>query len=129
MPRALPAVAGQSVARHPPAPQMRDAAGGKTMGDIGLTPRYSTKEIPGKCIKCLAEQKYNNCLRELLSGECESKEIMQTYEVLVSFLESPELKKFRDESEKLLAEGRDVKVVLHFDEGQIRYEIKTDSTT
>ena len=99
------------------------------MGDIGLTPRYSTKEIPGKCIKCLAEQEYNNCLRELLSGECESKEIMQTYEALVSFLESPELKKFRDESEKLLAEGRDVKVVLHFDEGQLRYEIKTDSTT
>jgi len=96
------------------------------MGDIGLTPRYSTKEIPGKCIKCLAEQEYNNCLRELLSGECESKEIMQTYEALVSFLKSPEMQKLRDESEKYLSEGKNVKVVVHLGEKEPRYEIKLD---
>ena len=95
------------------------------MGDIELDPRYSTKEIPGKCIKCLAESKYDNCLKLLLRGE-EGKEIEQTYEALVSFLQSPELQRLRDESERLLAEGKDVKVVLHLDEEIPRYEIRTD---
>jgi hypothetical protein len=96
------------------------------MGDIELTPHYSTKEIPGKCVKCLAEKEYDNCLRELLSGDCASKEIEQTYEALVSFLEAPELRKLRDESEKLLAEGKDVKILLHLDGEKPRYELRTD---
>ena len=92
--------------------------------DIELEPRYSTREIPGRCIKCLAEEKYRDCLRELLKGEGEGKEIEETYEALVSLLESYELQKLRDESERYLAEGRDVKVVLHLGEGEPRYEIK-----
>jgi hypothetical protein len=52
--------------------------------------------------------------------------MMQTYEALVSFLQSPELKRLRDESERLLAEGRDVKIVLHLDGERPRYEIRTD---
>lgn len=94
------------------------------MGDIEFEPRYSTREIPGKCIKCLAEQEYGNCLRELLKGVDENKELEQRYEALVSFLKSPELQKLRDESERYLAEGKDVKVVLHLGEGEIKYEIK-----
>jgi hypothetical protein len=92
--------------------------------DIELEPRYSTREIPGRCIKCLAEEQYRDCLRELLKGESEGKEIEETYEALVSLLESSELQQLRDESEKYLAEGRDVKVVLHLGEGEPRYEIK-----
>ena len=94
------------------------------MDDVELEPRYSTREIPGKCIKCLAEQKYGDCLRGLLRGEDENKELEETYEALVSFLESPELQRLRDESEKYLAEGRDVKVVLHLGGEKTRYEIK-----
>ena len=30
------------------------------MKPINLDPRYSTNKVPGKCIKCLAEQKLNN---------------------------------------------------------------------
>jgi len=92
--------------------------------DIELEPRYSTREIPGRCIKCLAEEQYRDCLRELLKGESEGKEVEETYEALVSLLKSSELQQLRDESEKYLAEGRDVKVVLHLGEGEPRYEIK-----
>ena len=80
------------------------------MEPINLNPRYSTREIPGKCIKCLAEQELNNCLMELLRGEGENKQMEQRFETLVSFLKSPESKKLRDETEKYLSEGKDVRV-------------------
>jgi hypothetical protein len=92
--------------------------------NLELEPRYSTREIPGRCIKCLAEERYRDCLRDLLKGASEGKELEETYEALVSLLKSPELQKLRDESERYLAEGRDVKIVLHLGEGEPRYEIK-----
>jgi hypothetical protein len=91
-----------------------------------LEPRYSTTEIPGRCIKCLAEEHYRDCLRLLLMAGGESKELQETYEALVSFLKSPELLEVRDECERQLAEGRDVRAVLHLGEGKLRYEIKVD---
>jgi hypothetical protein len=94
------------------------------MGDIELQPRYSTREIPGKCIKCLAEQEYGDCLRELLRGEGENKCLEETYQAIVSFLTSSELQRLRDETEKHLAEGKDVKVVIHLEEGKPRYQMK-----
>lgn len=81
------------------------------MDEIELNPQYSTREIPGRCVKCLAEAEYGNCLRELLKGS-EDKELADTYEALVTFLTSGELKDLRDESERLLAEGKDVRIVL-----------------
>jgi hypothetical protein len=92
--------------------------------NLELGPRYSTREIPGRCIKCLAEEQSRDCLRQLLKGGSENKELEETYEALVSLLKSPELQKLRDESEKHLAEGRDVKVVLHLGEGEPRYELR-----
>lgn len=91
-----------------------------------LEPRYSTTEIPGRCIKCLAEEQYRDCLRLLLKGGDQSKDVQDTYAALVSFLKSPDLLKVRDECEKHLAEGKDVKAVLHLGEGKPRYEIKVD---
>ena len=119
-------MAGRSAVIHRPAVRTTGATEGESVGDIELTPRYSTKEIPGKCLKCLADQQYTDCLKALLGGESENREMMQTYEALVSFLQSPDLKRLRDESERLLAEGRDVKIVLHLDGERPRYEIKTD---
>jgi hypothetical protein len=92
--------------------------------NLELEPRYSTREIPGRCIKCLADEQYRDCLRQLLKGGCESEELKETYEALVSLLKSPELQKLRDESERHLAEGRDIKIILHLGEVQPRYEIK-----
>jgi len=75
------------------------------MDTINLNPKYSTSDVPGKCIKCLAEQELNNCLLELLKTEGDDKELAQKFELLVTFLKSPESHKLRDESERYLAEG------------------------
>jgi hypothetical protein len=94
------------------------------MEPINLDPRYSTREIPGKCIKCLAEQELGNCLLELLRGDEDNKELEQRFEGLVSFLKSPESKALRDESERYLAEGKQVTVKINLDTAQPRYELK-----
>jgi len=96
------------------------------MGDIELEPRYTNKEVAGRCIKCLAEQESRNCLWELLKGEGQNRELEKTYEAMITLLTSPELEKLRDESEKYLAEGRNVKIVIHLGEDKPRYEIKID---
>src|SRR4030065_240334 len=99
---------------------------GASMQSFDLEPRYSNNEIPGKCIKCLAEQDIYNCLRGLLGGESENKEMQQRYEMLLAFLKSPESQRLRDESEKYLAEGRKVMLKLSFADGEPRYELKID---
>ena len=94
------------------------------MDSISLDPRYSTSDIPGKCIKCLAEQELDNCLLELLSAERDDSELAQRFELLVSFLKSPESRKLRDESERYLAEGKQVTVRISFEDGKPKYELK-----
>jgi hypothetical protein len=96
------------------------------MEPVDLEPRYSNNEIAGKCIKCLAEQELYNCLRELLRGESENKEMQQRYEMLLAFLKSPESQKLRDESEKYLAEERKVTLRLSFTDGKPKYELNID---
>jgi len=80
-----------------------------------LEPRYGTSQIPGKCLKCLGEHELNNCLLELLRSEEDDEEIKQRFETLVTFLQSPESKKLRDESEKLLSEGKHVTLRINLD--------------
>jgi hypothetical protein len=98
------------------------------MEPINLEPRYSTKEIPGKCIKCLAEKELDNCLLELLRIQGENEELTQRFEALLSFLRSPESKSLRDESERHLAEGKQVTLEISFELGQPRYELKIEQT-
>jgi hypothetical protein len=93
---------------------------------IDLNPRYSTKDIPGRCIKCLAEQELSSCLRMLLTDEKDNKEVQQRFEMLVSFLKSPEAQKIRDESERFLADGRQVTLKIHLDDDKPSYELKVD---
>ena len=94
------------------------------MDPLELEPRYSTKEIPGRCIKCLADKEVGSCLRMLLGDETDNKELQRRYEALVSFIRSPELVKVRDECERYLAEGKEVNVVLHLGRRKPKYEIK-----
>ena len=94
------------------------------MDSFELVPRYSTNQIPGKCIKCLVEQELNNCLMELLRGKGEDKELEQKFEMLVAFLKSPESQKLRDESEKYLADGKKVTLKLSLTDGKPKYELE-----
>ncbi len=85
------------------------------MKSYELEPRYGTSQIPGKCLKCLGEHELNNCLLELLRGEEDDEEMKQRFETLVTFLQSPESRKLRDESEKLLSEGKRVTLKINLD--------------
>ena len=96
------------------------------MESFELEPKYSTREIPGRCLKCLAEKELNNCLMLLLREEGEEEEVQQRFEALVSFLQSPESKRLRDESEKYLAEGKKVKVRIDFESGKPKYWLIID---
>ena len=96
------------------------------MDPINLEPRYSTKEIPGRCIKCLAEEELNNCLLELLREEGGNKQLELRFEALVSFLRSPESISLRDEAERHLADGKKVRVIINFESGKPEYELKID---
>ena len=94
------------------------------MEPINLEPRYSSSQLPGKCLKCLAEQHLNGCLRQLLIDQEESKEVQIKYSALLSFLQSTKSKKLRDETEKYLAEGKDVKVKISSQAGIMKYELQ-----
>jgi hypothetical protein len=98
------------------------------MGSFELEPKYSTSQIPGKCLKCLGEQELNSCMMELLKNEQDDENIRQKFEMLVTFLQSPESKKLRDESEKLLSEGKHVTLKVNSDSttGKLIYELTTD---
>jgi len=91
-----------------------------------LEPRYSTNEIPGKCIKCLGEQELNGCLMQLLREEGINKAVQKKYEALATFLQSPESKQLRDKSEKYLAEGKKVTVTIGSKDGKPVYGLKIE---
>jgi hypothetical protein len=96
------------------------------MEPFKLEPRYSTNEIPGKCIKCLGEQELNNCLMQMLRGEDVDEDVQQKYEALVAFLQSPESRQLRVESERYLSEGKRVSIVIKSKNGKPEYELKID---
>ena len=98
------------------------------MKSFELEPRYSTSQIPGKCLKCLGEHELNNCLMELLRNEQDDEEMTKRFDMLVTFLQSDESKQLRDESETMLSEGKHVVLRITSDEetGNISYELKTD---
>jgi len=99
------------------------------MEPINLKPSFSTSQLPGKCLKCLAEQQLGDCLQQLLMEQGENKELQKRYTALLSFLKSPESEKLRDETEKYLAEGKDVKVNIYSQAGKMKYEIQVSEPT
>jgi hypothetical protein len=93
------------------------------MDSFDLEPRYSTNEISGRCLKCLSEHELNSCLMQLLREEGINEEVRTKYEALIEFLRSPESQRLREESERCLAEGKQVAVRISVDAGQPKYEL------
>jgi len=79
---------------------------------IELEPKFSIAGIPGKCLKCAAKKELESYLRKLLRWG-KNEVLMSEYEALFAFLSSPELRKLRNETEKLLSEGNKVKVKVY----------------
>lgn len=94
------------------------------MESINLNPSYAIGEIPGKCIKCLAEGELFGCMRILLLEGEKNEESARKYEMLLEFLKSPTVHQLIDETEKLLSEGKDVSVNLYVEEGEPKYTLK-----
>jgi hypothetical protein len=96
------------------------------MPQIRLEIKYSSNEITGGCVQCRAEQELFNCLRNLLTEEQTGKELKEKYELLVSFLQSPDLIKMRVESERYLSEGKEVTLLLTAVNGKLKYELEVN---
>jgi len=94
------------------------------MEPIELEPKYSGRDISGKCLKCLAEQKLDTCLRELLSSEGDDTVTRQQYEALVAFLRSSESEQLRIDSERYLSEGKKVILKISYENDQPKYELE-----
>lgn len=96
------------------------------MESFKLQPSYTTREIPGRCLKCLTEHEMNNCLALLLGSDDDDEEAKRKYAALLSFLSAPQFEEMREESEKQLADGRQVSVKIDFVNGQPKYELVVD---
>jgi hypothetical protein len=96
------------------------------MEPIEIEPEYSGQDISGKCIKCLAEQTLDTCLKELLNCEVDDPARQQKYEALVAFLHSFESEKLRIESERYLAEGKHVILRITSENGQYKYNLRIE---
>ena len=95
------------------------------MESFELEPISSKGEVPGKCIKCLGEQELNSCLMQMLREDVDD-DVKEKYEALVTFLQSPESKQLRIESERYLAEGKKVSIIIRSINGKPEYELKID---
>ncbi|MCX6010124.1 MAG: hypothetical protein NTW48_08880 [Chloroflexi bacterium] len=60
---------------------------------------------------------------QLLREEGINKDVQSKYEALLTFLQSPESQRLREESERYLAEGKQVSVRISINEGQPKYEL------
>lgn len=96
------------------------------MDSYNLEPNYSTNEITGRCVKCLAEHEMNTCLMSLLRGDDEDseEEMKRKYEALMAFLKSPAARELIDQSEKYLSDGKKVNVKLYITDDKPRYELE-----
>ena len=93
------------------------------MEPIELEPRYTLHEVPGKCVRCLAEEKLYKCMRELLMSEDGTGELTEEYMLLHDFLESPDLQNLCDETERYLSDGKEVSVKITMEDGTPKYKI------
>ncbi|MFC1963991.1 hypothetical protein ACFLV1_01250 [Chloroflexota bacterium] len=93
------------------------------MKSFELEPIYSKGEVPGKCIKCLGEQELNSCLMQMLRYDVDD-DVKEKYEALVTFLKSPESERLRIESENHMADGKNVSVIISYQNGKPEYELK-----
>jgi hypothetical protein len=94
------------------------------MEPIDLEPRYSSHEISGRCLRCLAQEELNNCIVKMLGSDDEdSSQLQFKYNALVAFLESPEAQDLIDETEKYLSEGKKVSVKLNFENDKLDYKV------
>jgi len=77
------------------------------------------------CIETVTKREYDETLRCLLAAREGDQELEKRLELLSIFLETVDLKKLRQESEKYLVQGRKVKFVFRLEGQTPEYEMIT----
>jgi hypothetical protein len=76
------------------------------------------------CIETVAKREYAETVRQLLAlGEVNEK-LREKAELLTTFLQTADSKKLRAESERHLAEGRNIKFVVYLEGGVPKYYMR-----
>ncbi len=78
------------------------------------------------CIETVAKQRYAEIVRRLLTSGENNAELLEVGRILKNFLETADFKKLRVESERYLAEGKRVKLVLHEGSEVQEYHMQVD---
>ncbi len=74
------------------------------------------------CIETTAREEFWNSVNRYMGSGQEDKELEEKIELLKAFLESMDFKKLRSQSERYLAEGKQVKFVISWKEGKPDYQ-------
>jgi hypothetical protein len=93
------------------------------MDDIELFPSLS------HCIETTAREEFWNSVNQHMKGGQEDKKLEEKIELLKAFLESMDFKKLRSQSERYLVEGKRVKFVISWKEGEPSYEMAVIKAT
>jgi len=75
------------------------------------------------CIETKARQEYQKTLSELLKAD-ENGELRERLELLRLFLETTDFKRLREEYEKYLVSGRQVRLTLRLEKNKPGYKIE-----
>jgi hypothetical protein len=75
------------------------------------------------CIEITAREEFWNSVNQYMEGGQKDKNLEDKIGLLKAFLESIDFKKLRSQSERYLIEGKRVKFVILWENGNINYEM------
>jgi hypothetical protein len=76
------------------------------------------------CVQTQAKKEHSETMKKLLAAEGQSEELEERLELLRLFLEEADFKDLRRESEKHLAQGRQVKFTVYLEDGRPRWDLQ-----
>jgi len=87
------------------------------MDGIELFPSLS------QCIETTASKEFWNSVNQYMEGGQKDSKLEDRIKLLKAFLESMDFRKLRNQSERYLVEGKRVKFVISWENGNISYEM------
>lgn len=75
------------------------------------------------CVETVAKREYAEITRQLLVGEGDAN-LQEKAELLGAFLRTADFRKLRQESERFLVEGKEVKFVIYVEDGTPKYDMR-----
>jgi len=87
------------------------------MGCIELLPSLS------HCVETVAREEFWSLVNKYMESVQEDKEAESNIELLKAFLESMDFRRLRRESEEHLTQGRTIKFVVYWKEGEPNYDM------